>query len=58
MMFISACLSVSLPPSPHHPSLPIPTYACIQAFHGNKRLREVDAMLLRLYNPIIWRCVF
>lgn len=28
-----------------------------QAFHANKRLREVDAMLLRLYNPILWRCV-
>lgn len=27
----------------------------LQSFHSNKRLREVDAMLLRLYNPIIWR---
>jgi hypothetical protein len=27
----------------------------LSAFHSQKRLREVDAMLLRLYNPIIWR---
>lgn len=40
----------SLPP--HLPILHPPP----QAFHANKRLREVDAMLLRLYNPILWRC--
>lgn len=45
-----------------HPKLnqPLPTTHThkAQAFHANKRLREVDAMLLRLYNPILWRCVF
>eukprot|EP00624_Nannochloropsis_granulata_P001542 evm.model.NODE_17594_length_8172_cov_15.400881.2 len=37
------------------PSLYVTLRLFLQAFHTNKRLREVDAMLLRLYNPILWR---
>ncbi|GAB5035027.1 heat repeat domain containing protein [Nannochloropsis oceanica] len=37
------------------PSLYVTLRLFLQAFHTNKRLRDVDAMLLRLYNPILWR---
>jgi hypothetical protein len=37
------------------PALYVNLRLLLHAFHANKRLREVDAMLLRLYNPIIWR---
>ena len=37
------------------PSLYATLRLFLQSFHSNKRLREVDAMLLRLYNPILWR---
>lgn len=37
------------------PSLYATLRLLLQSFHANKRLREVDAMLLRLYDPILWR---
>ena len=30
-------------------------FALLEAFHSNKKERGVDEMLLRLYDPILWR---
>ena len=29
--------------------------AVLRAFHGSKRLKEVDSLLLKVYGPILWR---